>query len=205
VPESIRFEWSRAFAIRPGAPAYAFKNGKILQVGERRQTFSPLRLGEVHPLYLEFAQLDGSPDACVAFAEKYGLLCEPAKLTKPPSEELSFWKAEIRRMLVSARMLPTRIRTVNSRGTFAKVGNVDVLLVPGAGADALPRMVMEPSNLLQAMNLEMAHRISGGARLAQCRNCGILFQSGAGGKRAVAQFHSNECRIAFHNAKRGSK
>jgi hypothetical protein len=81
-----------------------------------------------------------------------------------------------------------------------------VLLVPGAGADAPPVMVMEPGDLLQAMKLEMAHFISGGGRLVPCRNCGLMFQSGrAGGKRTVAQFHSDECRVAFNNAKRRTK
>jgi hypothetical protein len=203
---AINFEWSRAYATRVGARAYAIKDGKIVQVGERRQTFAPLRLGAVYPLYLEFAQLDGSPEACAAFAEKYGLLCEPAKLTKPPSEDLSFWKSEIKRMLGSVRSLPTVVRVANSRRTIAKVGNVDVILVPGDGPDAPPRMEMVPGNLLQAMNLEMAHFISGGGRLASCRHCGIMFQSGrAGGKRAVAQFHHDDCRIAFNNAKRSSK
>jgi hypothetical protein len=197
----INFEWSRAYSARPGAAAYAIKDGKIQQIGDRKQSYSPLKLGA---LYLEFAQIDEkSPEACVRFAAKYGLLCEPAKLANPPSENLSFWRAEIKRMRAKARMLPDVVRVANSRGTFAKVGTVDVLLVPGSGADASPVMVMEPGNLLQAMNLEMAHFFSGGGQLIPCRNCGVPFQAGrAGAKRGIAQFHSEECRKAFHNAKR---
>jgi hypothetical protein len=199
----IDFEWSRAYSARPGAAAYALKDGKIHQVGNRRQSYSPFKLG---PLYLEFAQLDGSPEACLGFAEKYGLLCKPARLTGPPFEELTFWRSEIKRMLASIRMLPSVVRVANSRGTYARVGKIDVLLVPGSGTDAPPVLVMEPGDLLQAMNLEMAHFISGGGQLIPCRNCGLMFQAGrAGGKRAIAQFHSDECKHAFHNAKRRSK
>jgi hypothetical protein len=198
----IDFDWSRAYSTRPSAPAYAIEDGKIRQIGERRQSYSPFRLGA--PVYLEFAQLDGSPEACLAFAEKYGLLREQARLAKPPSEDFSFWKSEIKRMSTNVRMLPSVVRTASSRGTYAKVGKVDVLLVPGVGVDAPPVMVMEPGDLLQAMNLEMAHFISGGGRLIACRNCGVLFQAGrAGGKRAIAQFHDDDCKHAFHNAKRG--
>jgi hypothetical protein len=196
----IDFEWSRAYSSR-GKVAYAVKDGRICQVGDRRQSYSPFKLGQI---YLEFAQLDGSADACVTFAEKYGLLTAKAALSEPPSEDLKFWQAQIRMMLGNVRMLPNVVRVANSRGTYAKVGKVDVLLVPGEGADAAPVLVMEPGDLLQAMNLEMAHFISGGGRLTPCRNCGLFFQAGrSGGKRAIAQFHSDECKRAFHNSRRG--
>jgi hypothetical protein len=195
----IDFQWSRAYSKRPGGAAYAIQDEKIVQVGDRKQAYSPFRLND---LYLEFAQLDGSPKACVGFAEKYGLLCESARLARPPAEDLSFWRSEIKRMSTSLRVFSRLIRVVNSRGTFAKVGKVDVLLVPGEGPNAPPAMVMEPGTLLDAMNLAMANFISGGGTLIPCRNCGVLFQAGAAGKRTVAQFHNDECRIAFNNAKR---
>jgi hypothetical protein len=203
---AINFEWSRAYSTRPGQSAYVVEAGRIQQTGERRQSYAPLRLGAVYPLYLEFAQLDGSAAACLGFAEKYGLLSAPARLTKPPAEDLSFWKSEIKRMSTNVRMLPDVVKTANSRSTFAKVGKLEVLLVPGPEPDAPPVMVMEPGDLLQAMHLEMAHFISGGGRLVPCRNCGLMFQAGrAGGKRTLAQFHSDPCRVAFNNAKRRGK
>ncbi|MET4170815.1 hypothetical protein ABIB99_001897 [Bradyrhizobium sp. LA6.1] len=203
---AINFEWSRAYSTKPGRAAYAIEGGKIVQVGDRRENYAPLRLGAVYPVYLEFAQLDGSPESCLGFAEKYGLLCTSARHSKPPSEELTLWKAEIKRMSGNLRALPNVIRIANSRGTYAKVATVDVLLVPGHGEGSPPVMVLEPGDLLQAMNLEMAQFISGGGRLVPCKNCGLLFQAGrAGGKRTIAQFHSDECRIAFNNAKRRGK
>lgn len=144
---------------------------------------------------------NGSSEACVSFAEKYGLLCERAVLSEPPSEDLKLWRTEIRNMLANVRMLPGVIRVVNTigkdadgkptitpRGTCAKVRKIDVLLGPGEDIDALPVMVMEPGNLLDAMKLEMAHFIGGGGRLIPCKNCGLFFQAGrSGGKRAIPQ------------------
>ena len=109
-------------------------------------------------------------------------------------------------MKTHIQALPRVVRVANSRGTYSRVGTVEVLLVPGTGPDAPPVMVMEPGDLLQAMNLEMAHFVSGGGRLIPCQQCGVYFQAGkAGGKRTIAQFHSDECSIAFNNAKRRGK
>jgi hypothetical protein len=205
----IDFEWSRAYSSRGGA-CYEVRDGKIWQVGDRKQEYRPFELGKI---YLEFERLDGSSEACIAFAEKYGLLTEKAILSTPPSEDLSFWRSQIKRMLINVRTLPRLVRitptrlqdgTVELRGTYSKVGSVDVLLLPGEGANAPPVMALEPSNLLQAMNLGMAHFVSGGGRLIPCQNCGILFQAGrSGGKRTISRFHNDDCRQAFHNAKRG--
>jgi hypothetical protein len=196
----IDFGWSRAYSSRGGA-AYAVKDGRICQTGDKKDSYSPFKLGA---LYLQFAQLDRSADACVSFAEKYGLLTEKAVSSAPPAEDLRFWQAEIRAMSANVKMLPRVIRVANSRGTYSKIGKIDVLLVPGEGIDAPPVMVMEPGNLLDAMKLEMAHFISGGGRLVPCKNCGIIFQAGrSGGKRAIAQFHTDDCKRAFHNSRRG--
>lgn len=198
----LDFEWTRAYS--PKGSGYEIRNGKITQVGVRKQAYSPFRLG--FPIYLEFSQLVQTPEACLSFAERYGLLTSPAQLSKLPSEDLSFWISEIKAMLAKVRMLPNAVKQANSRGTIARMGKLDVLLVPGAGPDASPVMVMEPSDLLQAMNLQLAHFISGGGSLNPCRHCGLIFQAGrAGGKRTLAQFHSDECKNAFHNAKRRAK
>lgn len=199
----INFDWTRAYAKEPGQPAYAFKNGKIQQIGRGKQSYLPL---EHELLFLDFAQLDPSPDPCIGFAEKWGLLTERAYSTgELPSEDLSTWRAEIKRMLVLIRMLPTVVRVANSRGTYARVGKIDVLLVPGTGLNATPVMVMEPGDLLQAMNLEMVHFISGGGSLLICKQCQRYFQAGRGGKgskRVIARFCTDRCKHAFHNAQR---
>jgi hypothetical protein len=198
----INFEWTRAFAKSPGKPAYEFSNGKIRQVGRGKQLYAPFANTG---LYLEFSRLNESEEACIGFAEKWGLLTKRAYSTgELPSEDLSFWRAEIKKMRIYVQMLPKFIRVANLRGTFAKVGTVDVLLVPGSGPKATPVLVMEPGDLLQAMNLEMAQFVAGGGSLISCQYCGNYFQAGRrGDKRAIAKFCHEECKHAFHNAKRG--
>jgi hypothetical protein len=197
----IEFEWSRAYSKTPGEPAYKIANGKILQVGRGRQRYAPLTH---QSLFLEFQSLDGSPQACAAFAQKWGLLTVEASTSGQPSEDLSFWRAEIKRMRASVGMLPHVVRVANSRGTFMPVGLLNVLLVPGPGPAGTPVMVMEPRDLLQAMNLEMAHFFSGGGLLLVCKQCQRYFQAGRGGdsKRVIARFCSNKCKHDFHNAQR---
>jgi hypothetical protein len=196
----IDFSWARAFAKSPGNPAYECADGKIRQVARGKQQYAPFAHGD---LFLEFSQLDGSEKACVGFAEKWGLLTQRAFSTGDlPSEDLSFWRAEIRKMHIYVQMLPKVIRVANSRGTFAKVGKVDVLLVPGIGPKATPVLVMEPADLLQAMNLEMAQFVAGGGVPANCEECGRLFGAGGAGKRTDAKFCSDGCRNRFHYSKK---
>jgi hypothetical protein len=200
----IEFQWTRAFSKTAGERAYEHRGGKIIQTGRGKQAYAPLAN---QALYLEFARLDPSPASCVEFAEKWGLLLEPAKTANPPSEDLTLWRNEIRKMKYSIEALPRLIRVVNARGTFANVSKVDVLLVPGAGTDARPVMVLEPPNLLQAMNLQLAHAVSSGASLLTCQQCRRWFEGGRGpgAKRTVAKFCSDECRNRFHyEARKGA-
>jgi hypothetical protein len=202
-PTKIDFSWTRAFAKSLGKPAYECANGKIRQIGRGKQHYAPFANAG---LYLEFSQLDGSEKACVAFAEKWGLLTEPAYSTgELPSEDLSFWRSEIKKMRTYIRMLPNVVRVANSRGTFAKVGTVNVLLVPGTGPKATPVLVMEPGDLLQAMNLEMAQFVAGGGIPATCQQCGRTFGAGGTGKRTVAKFCSDSCRSRFNYLKGGKR
>jgi hypothetical protein len=193
---NINLEWSRAYAKQAGKPAYEIRKGKIRQIGRGKQQYAPFTIAG---LYLEFSQLDGSEESCVGFAEKWGLLTELAYSTGDlPSEDLSFWRAEIKKMRVYIQMLPKVVRVANSRGTFAKVGTVDVLLVPGTGPNARPIVVMEPGNLLQAMNLQLTQSVAGGAALGTCQQCGRWFEA----RRKDAKFCTDRCKHDFHNSKR---
>ena len=108
----IEFEWTRAFAKAAGAHSYEYANGKIRQIGRGKQRYLPLAS---QSLYLDFARLNASPSACVAFAEKWGLLVTPASSTEPPAEDLSFWRAEIKKMQSLIGMLPTVVGAKLSR------------------------------------------------------------------------------------------
>jgi hypothetical protein len=199
----INFEWSRAFPKAAGESAYEFADGKIWKIGRGVQRYFPL---ENEQLFLEFAQLDSSPTACVAFAERFGFLQWPAR-SHPPArfEELNFWQREIKRMMALIRALPTVVRVANSRGTYARVGKIDVLLVPGSGLNSKPVLVMEPGNLLEAMNLQLAQFVAGGNPLLTCQECHQFFAAGRGAKRTISRFCKTECRNKYHNARRGGK
>jgi hypothetical protein len=192
-PINIEFEWTRAFPRNPAQSAYEFVDGKIQQTGRGREKYNPFELAEPH---LEFAGLDGSPERCVRFANKFGLLTVPANVTSPPSEDLAFWRREIRKMQGSVRMLPHVVRVGKSSETVARVGAVEVWLVPGPAG---PILKLKPGSLLQAMNLSLAQSIAGGALLMTCRNCGRWFEA----KRSDAKFCSDYCRSRHYYAHNG--
>jgi hypothetical protein len=199
----INFEWSRAFPKAPGESAYEFAGGKIWKIGRGVQRYFPL---ENEQLFLEFAQLHGSPAACVSFAERFGFLQWPARSHPPaPFEELNFWQREIKRMMALIRALPTVVRVANSRGTYARVGKIDLLLVPGSGLNSTPVLVMEPGNLLDAMNLQLAQFVAGGNPLLTCQYCHAFFAAGRGAKRSIAKFCSDDHRNKYHNERRSKK
>lgn len=135
------------------------------------------------------------------------LLEKPATLKTPPSEPLEFWRREIKRMNTLSRALPNVVRIANSRGTYAAVGLLKVLLVPGGPEpDAKPALVLEPGSLLQAMNLQLALWVAGGGLLAVCQQCGQSFQAGIGGqRRSIAKFCSVACKNRHHYEQRMRK
>jgi hypothetical protein len=202
---SSDFEWTRAFAKAGNqAGAYSCSGGEIRQIGRGKERYRPLA---TNGIYLRFAALDGSPASCVAFANTWGLLEKPASLTTPPSEPLEFWRRAINRMKTLSRALPNVVRIANSRGTYAVVGSLNVLLVPGGPEpDAKPALVMEPQSLLQAMNLQLALWVAGGGSLAICEQCKEPFQAGIGSKRrSIAKFCSVACKNRHHYEQRMRK
>jgi hypothetical protein len=197
----IQFEWTRAYSSAPDKPGYEFSGGQIRQIGARKETYRPQ---DVPELYHRFAELDGSPESCVLFASKYGLLQSPAKFTKPPVEHLDLWRREIRRMKVLVSALPTVVRFANSRGTYAEVGRLRVLLVPSSDSTAArPMLIMEPETLLEAMNLQLAQFVTGGGTSFACEQCGTRFERGGTAKRrSDARFCSDRCRVQHHRRNR---
>ncbi len=129
----------------------------------------------------------------------------PASTRDPPSEDLKIWQAEIKKMRRLVRALPQMIKIVNSIGAASRVGSVDVCLVPGTGPNATPVMMLEPRDLLQAMNLQLAQAVAGGSALLVCKQCGRWFEAGRGAKRTVAKFCSDGCRNRFHYEERVSR
>jgi hypothetical protein len=193
------FEWTR---VSPGRDesGYCYVEGQIQQIGRHKGRYEPLK---VDSLYLRFAELDGSPDSCVEFANTWGLLEKRASLTNPPSESLRDWQREIKRMKANISHFPSMIRVASSVAVTAIVGSLDVMLVPNATATEKPALILKPHSLLQAMNLQAALWVAGGGTLVTCEQCGRPFQAGIGGKkRSIARFCGDRCRVQHHRRTR---
>jgi hypothetical protein len=201
-PLNADFEWTRAYpkaGDRPAA-AYGYSDGQIRQIARGKQRYRPFASED---LYLKFADLDGSPEACLGFANSWGLLEKPVNISNPPSEALEFWRREIRRIKSLINALPGVVKLANSRGTFAVVGELNVLLVPGNGKSASPSLVMEPKTLLQAMNLQLALWVAGGGSLFTCEQCHKPFQAGVRvQRRSISKFCSVGCKNRHHYERR---
>jgi hypothetical protein len=199
------FQWSKAYAKRPNEPAYKFHNGKICQVGTGgTQDYAPL---QIKTLFDEFTALDGTPAACVAFAEKYGLLTEQAGKRSLPSEDLSVWQKGIKQVRGLKTMLPALTAWGRSRNLNIVIGELKVLVVPAARPNALPQIAVQPNDLLEAMRLQLGQFAAGGGIWLKCQNeeCGRLFparRARGEAKRTIAKFCSTACRNRHHYLER---
>jgi hypothetical protein len=184
----LEFRWPR--------PHTCTLDGDVIrQVGSGRDNqWEPLR--HVPDLYLKFARLDGSAEACVDFAGRYGLLRVPAKIGA--AEPIEDWQTEIRKMKGLANM--TRdVRPVQSHRVLFRMTEVTVALLSGEpGSDVKPTLVLEPKHLLVAMKVQLASATAGGTVLHTCVQCGQWFGAGGEAKRSFAKFCSDPCRQRFH-------
>jgi hypothetical protein len=80
--------------------------------------------------------------------------------------------------------------------------NLEVTLGMDVGFMEL-KLRFRPACLLDALWLQAAQRIAGGATVRQCQHCGQWFEVGPGtGRRLDATFCTDEHRIRFNSAKR---
>jgi hypothetical protein len=180
----IDFEWSvgRSYELVDGETV-------IRQTSRHRDRKRPFQIAG---LYLKFAELDGSPKACLDFAKWWGLLRQPAKLDA--SEQVSDWKREINRMR----------QFLNNAG-FVKMGGirtkVEVELVSG---DLVGNAILRfrPATLFDAMIVQLFQSMAGGGSLHTGNQCGRWFEVGGSGKRTLAKFCSDTCRNRFHYEQR---
>src|SRR5258708_24521071 len=88
----IDFKWTRSLL---GYECVETGNMRRIQpTGKKRdEPFEPLKIEAA--LYLRFAELDGSEDACLQFAQAWGLLLSEVQTT---GERLADWRNAIREM-----------------------------------------------------------------------------------------------------------
>jgi hypothetical protein len=191
----LNWEWGRAHRYELGT---ASGEQVIQQIGRGRDRIRPLGEQRKRPAYLEFATLDASPEACLAFASSWGLLISPPR--DGAAEPLDLWRKEIKSLNRLVNVVPGAIITANSRRTSMKITKLEVGLISG-DPGRHPMLMIQPETLLSAMLLQFAQAQAGGASVRACAQCGQWFEIGGRGatrKRSMAQFCSISCRMRHH-------
>ena len=152
-------------------------------------------------LFMEFAHLDGTPEQCQRFASSFGYLQRPPANDPEHGEPISLWQ----RAIVDLR---AAVEAWQKRGAAAvvrqelRLAHLDAVLVP-RGRDGRPALRIVPRSLLAGIRLQFAQAITSGGSIKTCEHCGAWFEVGGDtGRRSDAQFHSDQCRIAFNNLKK---
>jgi hypothetical protein len=202
----ISFQWTRSL----GYECVGTGNMRRIQpTGKKRdEPFEPLRIQTEKPLYLRFAELDGSEEACLRFAQAWGLLLSE-KQTE--GERLSDWRDSIREMKNAVSALgaldeqPGGIVRRAKPGAMAKITTLDVLLRSG-DQGSRPALVLKPRHLQDAMYLQLGKFVAGDGSVGVCKQCNGWFERGAGdSRRSIAIFCSEKCKNRFHYLERNKR
>ena len=201
------FGWpvcDRGYEIKPkeGEPQTVLRDALspglyIVPKGKRFRPKFPLQ--HHSSLYLDFAALDGSAEACAAFAGKFGLLtCG----NDPGGEPLSYWQRQIKKMGQTIRLWQINPMALGAgdKGEI-KVGELEAVLRP-TSPDGQLAMRVRPKHILGGMELQLAAAVAVGVILKHCKNCNQLFEIGPGRKRSHAEFCSSKCQTDYNNAKK---
>jgi hypothetical protein len=203
---NIQFDWTRGHfydlkkpATKRGSKPATEDDWAIVQ---RDDVAEPIRPLEIHPsLHLDFAQLDGSPESCLGFVRKWGLL-EVPQAHAGAKETIGLWRGRIEEMKQSAgglrRAFAARHPIIQTYG--AAIAPVDLKVIAGK-PDGRPVLAFAPRTLRDAMRIQLAQSIVSGNSLHTCLQCGRWFER-TEAKGRVAKFCSSEHRFQYHNERR---
>ena len=166
-------------------------------------------------LYAEFAQLDGSKESCLKFAESYGLInvdLTYVDLTNPNPikvrsidirESLTSWRAMIERIKdIIWRCQLSRTNPAEAYRQFGKkdkeVGHVEIYLSMKGPISPLV-LDVRPTSLIGAIELQAVRSILIGRNSIQCIECSRWFEVGGGARRSLSKFCSPRCKDTYHN------
>jgi hypothetical protein len=189
----INFQWTRSLLYECGTIG---SRRHIKPVGRKRDSpFEPLTIDGEKPLYLRFAALDESEEACLDFARRGGLLRTESQTA---AESLDDWRQEIRGM----RGMIAAMSDESRHGQTIKITSLDVFLRMGA-ADKRSVPLILPGNLISAMYLQLA---SSDGSIGVCKHCGEWLERGATeSRRSIAIFCSEKCKNRFHYLERAKR
>jgi hypothetical protein len=146
------------------------------------------RLSEYPTLFTEFANVD-SNERLLEFITKYGSLTKKNEVVKllHAAKEIKAW--------LGRKRSPPLWSVADLKASLAKdkvSGSITVKF--------------SPTTLFDALWLQLAQALSGGIEVRQCEQCENWFPvGGKAGRRLVARFCSDKCRIEFNSLKRSRK
>ena len=201
---AIKFEW-------PVYPAYEIEEEAPIPEGSI-SLLSGTRLGpklvarglpvmgrplENFPaLYTQLAALQPSPDSCLAFARKFGLL------TDQTEEHLFLWRDMCRSMKQFIELLETKSNWEIQNGKYNPMLIKDAFDLQFEPDESSQNFVISalPRSLNSALHLQCLFHFSGGGRVRACKSCGNLMEiGGPAGKRSHVMFCSDKCRSSSHH------
>jgi hypothetical protein len=194
----IALNWSKAHRYEA---ATVSGQRVIKQVGTGRDAnFEPFKVEDKDPLWLCFAKLDGSEEACLRFARRFGLLT-----TKSPNkaETLEGWQKEIRNINRLIKALGADQETKGGILNFTHRGSrgievpfeVKASLVQGdvdiaTGAVGRPKLLFEVPTLLAGIKFQLGKFVAGEGMIGICAQCKEPFE----GRRRHAMYCSDPCK-----------
>jgi hypothetical protein len=220
MPEiKINFDWvvdDAGYDFVPANPSEGdVPRGRIVRRGGNLRLISPISLHK--SLFMEFSCLAETPEACIDFANRFGMMEYPDVFfsENPQSflgnkdkigEEFDIWVVAIRqlRWLVEEHSIGLSLGTVlDDIGTRTSV-YVNLVHDPH---DGLIKLNLTPGTLDQALILQFFQAATSGRDHIQCASprCGKWFEVGPGGKRRGAKTCSDRCRYDLNNIARAEK
>ena len=186
---------------KPPHPQRVVRNGSN---DEQLETYRPL--DRMDRLFIAFANTAISPNGVLEFVRKYGSLTwAGTDSTKGDPVNLVIMNAESMRQILGYssgdRKRPPKRPPLDEGPTPLPITlHGSIILDVKTG---LPKLLLSPNTLFDALWLQLAQELSGGRYLRRCEQCGAWFETGAGtGRRLDAKFCSDEHRITFNSLKR---
>jgi hypothetical protein len=182
------------------------KPQRIVRCGGKLKPYHPL--SEFDALFKQFVNDATTPGGALDFVQRFGPLTHDgldANYGEPVLPVIEHAKA-MRRVLdaYSAGRVAQAIGTGVGFGR-TELTRIDAALVTDPATKS-PRLQLTVRDLLAALWIQLAQAVSSGAAIKQCKQCGELFETGPGtGRRADAEFCSDDHRIAFHSVKRSQR
>jgi hypothetical protein len=160
-----------------------FSDARIIGLGGGKRL---LHLANNHPfLFSKFAKATTETEL-LSFITEYGPLTKENEILQL-IDEAKRMKACLRENRYSDFVIADMRATIASRK-----GSVSIKY--------------RPATLLDALWLQLGQALSGGDQIKQCKQCGDWFPVGkSAGKRIVARFCADKCRIEYNSLERTRK